>query len=72
MEPVDLVSLLATGGPAAGVSTTGLRWPLDDAVLEPGSTRGVSNELTGGRATVTVREGSLLVIHEPVGQEHGQ
>ena len=43
----DLVSLLATGGPAAGASTTGLRWSLDDAVLEPGSTRAVSNELTG-------------------------
>ena len=67
--PGDLVSLLAAAGSATGVSTTGLRWALDDAVLEPGSTRGVSNELTGRQATVTVSRGSLLVIHEPVGEE---
>jgi thiamine pyrophosphokinase len=67
--PGDLVSLLAAADPATGVSTTGLRWALDGAVLEPGSTRGVSNQLTGGQATVTVSRGSLLVIHEPAGEE---
>jgi thiamine pyrophosphokinase len=48
-----------------------LRWPLDEEVLEPDSTRGVSNELTGERATVTVRQGSLLVVHEPAGEDSG-
>ncbi len=69
--PGDLVSLLAAPGPASDVTTAGLRWPLDGAVLEAGSTRGVSNELTAERATVTVRQGSLLVIHEPAGEESG-
>jgi thiamine pyrophosphokinase len=67
----DMVSLLAAAGPAGGVSTAGLRWPLDEEVLEPDSTRGVSNELTGERATVTVRRGSLLVVHESAEQEPG-
>lgn len=63
-SPGDLVSLLPSVGAAAGVTTTGLRWTLDGATLEPGSSRGVSNELTATRATVTVGSGTLLVIHE--------
>jgi thiamine pyrophosphokinase len=61
-HPGSLVSLLAPAGPARGVSTTGLRWVLTDAELFPGSTRGVSNEMTAPVATVSVREGVLLAI----------
>lgn len=61
----DLVSLLAVGGVARGLSTAGLRWRLDGATLQPGSTRGVSNELLAGDATVTVDAGAVLVVHEP-------
>jgi thiamine pyrophosphokinase len=62
--PGDLVSLLAVGGPAHGVTTTGLRWRLDDATLQPGSTRGISNEMTAAAAGVTLRRGVVLAIHE--------
>ena len=41
----DLCTLLPLGGPALGVPTEGLRFPLRGETLEPGSTRGVSNEL---------------------------
>lgn len=58
----QLLTLLAVGGPATGVTTTGLRWRLEDATLRPGSTRGVSNELAGGPATVAVAGGVLLAI----------
>ncbi len=58
----SLVSLLAPAGPARGVRTAGLRWPLVDDELRPGSTRGVSNEMTSTTATVTLREGVLLAI----------
>lgn len=58
----ELVTLLAVGGPARGVRTTGLRFPLDGEELVPGTTRGVSNELVGGSATVSVASGVLLVI----------
>jgi len=61
--PGDIVALLAIGGPASGVSTTGLRWPLHHDTLPSGSTRGVSNEMTGTTATVIVADGILLAIH---------
>ncbi len=41
----DLVSLLALHGPATGVTTDGLLFPLDGEDLLPGSTRGLSNQL---------------------------
>jgi thiamine pyrophosphokinase len=58
----SLVSLLPVGGPARGVRTAGLRWPLADEDLRHGSTRGVSNEMTSDVATVTLREGVLLAV----------
>jgi thiamine pyrophosphokinase len=58
----ELITLLALGGPAGGVRTEGLRWPLVDAVLEPGSSLGVSNRFDGGRATIQVADGVLLAI----------
>jgi len=64
----DVVSLIAVGGPAAGVTTEGLRWPLDNETLAPGSTRGISNELIADASTVTVSSGMLLVIHEGTSQ----
>jgi len=60
------VTLLPIGGPARGVSTTGLRWTLTDAELTPASTLGVSNELVESPANILVREGVLLAI-----QPHG-
>lgn len=60
--PGELVTLLAVGGPAYGVTTIGLRFPLHDAPLLPGSTLGVSNELAGATASVSVRAGVVLAI----------
>lgn len=60
----EYVSLLAAGGQADGVTTTGLRWPLQNATLAPGTSLGVSNELAHSEATVSVAAGTLLVIHE--------
>jgi thiamine pyrophosphokinase len=57
-----LVSLLALGGVARGVRTEGLRYPLCDEDLLPGSTRGVSNELVGEVASVTVAAGTVLAV----------
>ena len=60
----DLVTLLPFDGPASGVTTRGLRWPLLDATLPAGFARGLSNvvlppadwpprvELAGGRLLV--------------------
>lgn len=58
----DTVSLLPVGGPACAVTTTGLAYPLDDEDLAAGTTRGVSNELLDGTATVAIGGGALLVV----------
>jgi thiamine pyrophosphokinase len=61
----DLVSLLPVGGDAVGITTTGLAYPLDDEPLLDGRTRGLSNRRTAPLATVTLREGRLLVVETP-------
>ncbi len=58
----DVLTLLPIGGPATGITTTGLRYPLLGETLHPGSTRGVSNEVVDTRAAVTVESGVLLAI----------
>lgn len=61
--PGDTVSLIPLGAAVEGITYTGLRYPLEDATLPFGSTRGVSNELLDSVATVTIRAGVALVIH---------
>ena len=63
----DLVSLLPVGGAAHGVTTSGLRWPLNEGGLAPGSTRGISNEMTTTEATIEVEDGRLLIVHREIG-----
>jgi thiamine pyrophosphokinase len=60
--PGALCSLLPLGGPAVGVTTYDLRYPLRRETLEPGSTRGVSNEFLTAEAAVSLDAGVLLAI----------
>ena len=60
--PGGLCSLLPLGGPAVGVLTDGLRFPLRRETLAPGTTRGVSNEFLGTSATVSLDDGVLLAV----------
>jgi thiamine pyrophosphokinase len=57
-----VVSLLPLGGDASGVTTAGLRYPLDDEPLVTGPARGLSNVRIAPGASVTVRRGRLLVV----------
>ena len=60
----DTVSALALSPVVEGLTYhTGLRWPLHNATLPFGSTRGISNEMTGDTAHISLRSGILLVIH---------
>ena len=62
-EDFPYFSLLPLGGAAGGVSVTGAKYPLRGAVLEPGSSLGVSNEvLPGQRAEIRVEKGKLLLV----------
>lgn len=59
----DIVSLLPLGGPALGVVTSGLRYPLNAETLLPERSRGVSNEMAGREAKVSLTHGLLICIH---------
>jgi thiamine pyrophosphokinase len=61
-RPGELVSLIPLGGAVAGVHTEGLRWALAGDDLAFGASRGVSNEMLGAEASVTVSSGVLLVV----------
>lgn len=56
------ITLLPLAGCVKGVTTEGLYYPLSDATLEVGSSRGVSNRFSADIAVVTVREGYLLIF----------
>jgi thiamine pyrophosphokinase len=58
----ELISLFAVHGPAAGVVTDGLVYPLRGQTLEPGSTLGVSNVFAAPEAHVRLERGVLLAV----------
>jgi thiamine pyrophosphokinase len=60
--PGSFLSLLPLGRPARGIRTEGLRYPLRDEELAPGTTRGVSNEFVETSAVVSLRDGVLLAV----------
>jgi thiamine pyrophosphokinase len=64
--PGEVVSLVAVHGPAEGVHTEGLRYPLEGETLEAGSSRGVSNELVAETARVSLERGTLLAVRPGV------
>jgi thiamine pyrophosphokinase len=59
----DIVSLIPWGGAAAGVQTINLKWVLKKETLYPDKTRGISNEMLGESASVSIGAGLLLVVH---------
>ena len=60
--PGELISLLAVGRAAAGVTTDGLEYPLRGETLEAGSSRGISNVFAADTAHVSVEDGALLAL----------
>ncbi len=57
-----LISLFCLGPDARGVTLRGLHYPLEEGTLTGGFPLGVSNHFTGSPASVTVADGSLLVM----------
>lgn len=60
------ITLLPLGGDVTGITTAGLRYPLDDEPLHVGPARGLSNVRVGPAASVTLRSGRLLVVEQAV------
>lgn len=63
------VTLLPSGGPANGVTTTGLRYPLQDDQLSAWSARGVSNVVEHTPVRLEVDSGCVLVVHPRLDQD---
>src|SRR4030042_1322227 len=61
-KPGDTISLIPLTGDVAGVTTSGLLYPLTDENLQFGATRGISNILTHDEARVSIKEGLLLCV----------
>ena len=59
-----ILSLFCMGQDASGVTLTGLKYPLEKAVLSAGFPLGVSNRFIGKAANICVDNGSLLVLFD--------
>jgi len=62
----DIVSLLPWRGAVTDIQTKDLKWVLDNETLYPEKTRGISNEMIGDSASVSVGSGLLLIVHRRV------
>jgi thiamine pyrophosphokinase len=60
----QLVSLIPILGPVKGISTEGLKYPLNNEPLYPDKTRGISNRLSSFHAKIKIKDGLLLCIHK--------
>jgi len=61
-EAEGILSVFCMGADARGVTLKGLQYPLEDGTLTAGFPLGVSNHFTGEEASVTVKDGSLLLL----------
>lgn len=57
-----ILSLFSVSGEAKGVSISGMKYNLEDAVLVNDFPIGISNEFVGKEAVVEVRDGEVLAI----------
>lgn len=65
-HPGDIVSLIPLSKVVSEVSTSGLRWQLDNAELTLGSTISVSNEMLDTAARIQIGVGKLLLVHRDI------
>ena len=59
----DTISLMPIGDRVQGITTTALKYPLKDEDLLLGPARGVSNVMIEDLATISIRDGLLLLVH---------
>lgn len=57
-----LISVFCMGSDAKGITETGLYYGLENGTLTAGFPLGASNHFTGKEATITVEDGSLLIL----------
>ena len=59
----DTVSLIPLCSPVKGITTRGLKYPLNNESLFPDQTRGISNVMVGEIAEIKITSGTVLCIH---------
>lgn len=62
--PGQLISFLALSQEVRGLTLKGFYYPLEQAVLQQGSSKGISNIMLGAEALVEFAEGILLVVQK--------
>ncbi len=63
----DYLSLFALTEEVRGITTEGLKYPLNNESLFYASSRGLSNELTSSQVKVSFQSGLLLLVKTPYG-----
>lgn len=61
-EVGDIISILPFSGDIKGVTTSGLKYKLDNDVIKIGTSLGVSNEMAENACTISIKEGTALII----------
>lgn len=61
-EAKGVLSVFCLGADAAGVTLSGLKYPLEDGTLSSGFPLGVSNHFIGKKSSISVKNGSLLSL----------
>ena len=61
-EAAGILSIFCMGPDAKGVTLSGLKYPLENGTLSSGFPLGVSNHFMGEKSSISVKNGSLLVL----------
>jgi len=61
-ETGKTLSLFALTPRVTGITLAGFHYPLENAVLKMGESRGISNRINQSRAGIVIKKGKLLVI----------
>jgi thiamine pyrophosphokinase len=60
----DLLSIFPFGGRSEGITLSGLKYKLNDSIMEYGNPYGISNVFLQSCAKVNLKSGKLLIIHD--------
>lgn len=58
----EIISLLPMSEMVTGIKTEGLKYPLDDGIMEIGRPYGISNEAVGRKVSISIKSGILILI----------
>jgi thiamine pyrophosphokinase len=67
----DIVSLIPLLNDVSGITTSGLKYSLQKAVLYFGNSRGISNLMTDKTVEISIKSGLLMIIHQQKNRTRG-